>query len=424
MLRIRDYAIGDKEKVISLVMGLKKFYPTIGTWLKKEITKIESGTDKCKVVSFGDQIGGVAISGPKNEFSVKLKTFYLAEEFRRSGIGAHLLQEVIDYWSEKRIRKIYVTFAEEEVDELLPFFNEYGFLFDGISPFNQRASTSEYIMSKLFVYDEFTEERFKDFVYHHLFRLRGYRLVQEGTDFFVLQKLIAFKESYKIYVKIVTDVDPNPNLSETVIIDAEKLGCISKFIVTYYPLEAETSEDLKVIDGYDIETLFYPLVLRRIKYVGLISPVEPRYSSRILYNASQAQIIPDKKSFRIDNVFYKYPTTHKKVKRGSIFLFYESKPTSAIIGEGKIREKVIDTPENLFGRFKTKGVYELKDLKKINPGKNEVLAFLFGRTIRYENKIPLNKIQEIKPNFNPQGSSFITQEELDKLREIGGIRTV
>ena len=421
---IRDYKPGDKSQVMNIVFELEKYYPNIREWFPKQIEKIDKGELICKVAELKGKIGGVAFSGRKNEHCVKLKTFYITKDFRGSAIGPRLLETIVDYWVKERIRKIYVTFAEEEVDELLPFFQEYGFLFDGIAPFAYRPNVSEYIMSKMQVYGEITEKEFFDFVWHYLFRLRGYRKIDGEKDFLILQKIISIKEAYKIYVKIITDISPAKKLFDEISKEAGDIGCTSKILVTYYPLPfSHKNEDIKVIDGYDIETLFYPLVLRRSRYTGVISSIEKRYADRILYDPSQMLLDADRRSLRIDKVFYKYPQAFKEMRRGSTFVFYQSGPTKAIVGEGKIKEVDIDTPERLYQKYSEKGVLKLSDIEKFADQKNKAMAILFGKTTRYENEIPLRKIRNIKPAFNPQGATFISQEELDIVREQGGVRT-
>lgn len=418
---IRDYKPEDKDQVMKIIFELEKYYPNIREWLPTQIEKINRGELICKVAELEGKIGGATISGRKNKHRAKLKTFYLTKDFRGSAIGPRLLETIVDYWVKERIRKIYVTFAEEEVDELLPFFQEYGFLFDGIAPFAYRPNVSEYIMSKMQVYGEITDREFFDFVWHYLFRLRGYRKIDGGKDFLVLQKIISLKEAYKIYVKIITDIAPPKNLLDEISRGANNLGCTSKMLVTYYPLPfPHKNENIKVIDGYDIETLFYPLVLRRTRYAGVISSIEKRYADRILYDPSQMLLEADKRSLRIDKVFYKYPQAFKGIRRGSTFVFYQSSPTKAIVGEGKIKEVDIGTPERLYQKYGEKGVLKLSDIEKFADQKNKAMAILFGKTPRYEKQIPLREIRKIKPTFNPQGATFISQKELDIIREQGG----
>ena len=98
-------------------------------------------------------------------------------------------------------------------------------------------------------------------------------------------------------------------------------------------------------------------------------------------------------------------------------MFYESEPTSAIIGEGKVKEFVIDKPEKIFERFNAKGVLSLEEIKGYADKKGSVLAISIGKFVRYKNKVSLDKIREIKKGFNPQGSSMVTEEELKEIRK-------
>jgi predicted GNAT family acetyltransferase len=129
MLQIREYQPEDEERVKRLVLDLKKYYPGIEDWMNKEVQRIESKKSKCLVVVLENEIGGVAISAmtkfPKKNDVVKLKKFYLSENFREYGLGPYLLERVIDEWVKEKAKKIYVTFAEEEIEELKSFFDAF-----------------------------------------------------------------------------------------------------------------------------------------------------------------------------------------------------------------------------------------------------------------------------------------------------------
>jgi len=423
MLRIREYQSKDREKVKSLVLDLKKYYPSIENWMDKEIQRIENKESKCLVVELENEIGGVAISAmikfPKKNDVVKLKTFYLHEDFREYGIGPYLLERVIDEWIKEKANKIYVTFAEEELEELKPFFDKYGFLLDGISPLLYRNNVSEYIMSKVLVYDTITEEKFVDFVCEYLLRLRGYKIKQrDGTDV-IVERVNGLKSPIKTFVRILTEVDPFEELIEEIESKSKEYGCSNSLLVSYYSVDIET-EKIDVIDGYDIENFFYPLRLRRKKYAGIIAPVKPVYADQLLYDGTQALLLPHKKSLRRDKVFYKYPSAYREVRRGSTFVFYVSDPIKAIVGEGKIERVVIDTPESLYDKYERKGVLSLKEIKSYADANNKILAFVIGKVTKYSRSIPLDIIRsEIKSSFDPQGSCFISQEELDIIQKLG-----
>lgn len=424
----RKYKPEDKEDVKSLVMNLKKYYPTIESWWKVEIKNIEDGKDECivAVVSDGsnEKIVGVGIFGFKDPNSVKLKTFYVEPEWQRSGIGSYLLGDIIDRCIEKKIKRVYVTFPEEEIDILIPFFQEYGFLFDGLSPFRYRDGVSEYVMGKIQVYDEIDVSKFKEFVKKYLFRLRGYKL-EESDGHLCYRKIITTKESYNIYVKIVTDKNIDENkLLEVVNKESEKLGCTSIYIVSYYPLSIN-QPDIKVFDGYDLEIMFYPMTLKRSDLVGVVSPIKPKYRQRFLYDGKQMTLEIDKKSLRRDKVFFRCPDIYVhptyELKRGDVFLFYETSPVQAIVGEGKIENVEIGEPEKIYEKYKDKGVATLSEIMGWSK-QNKVMAIVMGKIIGYKNPIYWKEgevtINDIIPNYEPVKTLPVSQEQLDRIRDL------
>jgi predicted transcriptional regulator/L-amino acid N-acyltransferase YncA len=423
VLQIREYQPKDRDKVRGLVSELRKYYPGIDEWLDKEIERIEEKKSRCLVVELDNEIGGVAISAitkfPKKNDVVKLKTFYLRKNFREFGIGPYLLERVIDEWKKEKARKIYVTFAEEELEELKPFFDKYGFLLDGISPLVYRDGVSEYIMSKVFIYEEISEENFVDFVCDYLLRLRGYKITQRDTSNIIAERFNCLKSPVKTYVRILTDQNIENNVSADIETEKEKLGCSFSLLVSFYSINLKKGK-FDVIDGYDIENFFYPLRLKKNKYAGVIAPVKQVYADQLLYDGSQALLIPHKKSLRRDKVFYKYPRTYSEVRRGSTLIFYVSDPVKAIVGEGKIEEVIIDTPEKLYDKYEQKGVLSLDEIKTYADTKNKVLAFVLGKVTKYPKNIALDEIKrKINPNFDPQGASFLSQKDLDIIRQVG-----
>jgi len=429
MFQIKEYSDELYEEVTALLVNLKKLYPTIESWWEeKELEKIKTGWngEQCLVAMLDGKVGGVAISGIENKSisTAKIKTFYLGPKIQRLGIGPFLLERVLDYWFDRGIKKIFVTFAEEEVSELLPYFQLFGFQLEGIVPFNYRENVSEYHMSKLQVYGEINPNNLKDFSKEYLFRLRGYTTVKENGDYIVVQKLVSLKEPYKIFVKFLT----KPNVPESILgeinTDAIKENCLSQIIVTYYPLDfMVNSEDkrIKIIDGYDLETMFYPLRLQREYFCGMLHSVKPEFGGQIFYDGCQTTLVPHKKSLRRDNMFIKYPQCHKQLKRGSICVLYETGTTKAIIGEAQIKNLYLDTPENLYSRFESKIVLKLDEMNEMVDNNGRVMAIEFGTRRKYKKAIPLRAVKEIINEFNPQGSRYLNQEELSRIRKLGEI---
>lgn len=416
---IRNYKPEDRGQIEELVLDLEKYYPNIENWFSEQVDKIEGGKVLCKVAEKGEEIGGVAISERKNKYTAKLKTFYLKKDFQESALGPRLLKEVLNYWINKRIRKIHVTFAEEEVEELYDFFHQYGFSFAGASPFEYREDSVEFVMNKIQVYQKITETEFQDFVLKFLFKSKGYDLVCKGKDSLVVKMPVTQPPNRK-YVKIVTDENPALDLSEKTIEEAKEKDCLHACITSFYslPEQIRNGNDIETYDGYNLETLFYPGFLERKKFSGGIQSIDKGYAARIIYDPSQMLLRADRKSLRVDNVFYKKPRGYKELERGSTLLFYQA-GDGGIIGEGKIKKIDVDTPENLHNKYGNKGVFNIRDIKE-HSEKGKSVAILLGITTRYSEKISLGEARELIPNFNPQGSMFLTQEQINKIRRNGG----
>ncbi|MEK6984064.1 MAG: GNAT family N-acetyltransferase [Nanoarchaeota archaeon] len=271
MLQFRDFKEGDENQLIPLVLELKKYYPNIETWLSGQIDKIKRKEVECLLIDANGEIAGCAISGIESQgiSTVKLKTFYIKEKYKGHSFGPYLLNRLLDFWTEKGLTKIFVTFAEEEVELLLDYFKEYGFLLDGVFPFNYRTDKSEYYMSKINIYKSLDKNQFQDFVMNYLFRLRGYKIIGTNSWHFIVQKHIYIKEAYRTLVYVNTDKNQTIN---SVLSKVKELirdsNCSTGIIVSYYPLESANERFIKVIDNYDIETIFFPINLIKDEYAA------------------------------------------------------------------------------------------------------------------------------------------------------------
>lgn len=428
MFQIREYSDEYNEQVTDLIMNLEKFYPTIRGWWVKELPKLlkkENG-EHCLIVLLDGVVEGVAISGiEKSAFStVKIKTFYLAPTLQHMGIGPFLLEKVIDHWVDQKIQKFFVTFAEEEVEELLEYFRSFGFELEGVIPLNYRENTAEYYMSKLQVYGNLEPRGLKEFSKNFLFRLRGYETVKEGNDFIIVKKLISLKEPYKIFVKFLTNHEPNVSILEEVAKEANDEDCLGRVIISFYALDySEEAErrKIEILDGYDLESMFYPLKIQRDYFCGLIHAVKPEYGSRIFFDGQQVTFgAPSKKELRRDNIFFRSPTAYQELQRGSVCVLYESEPTCAVIGEAQIKEIHVDTPENLYKIYGKKAVLSLEEIKKMYPS-GLVLGIEYGTRRKYKKHIPLKEVKKII-NYNPVGAQYLNKEELTEFRRLGGIQ--
>ena len=97
---------------------------------------------------------------------------------------------------------------------------------------------------------------------------------------------------------------------------------------------------------------------------------------------------------RWSNVYYRAANHHKMLRPPGRILWYESRDPKAIVAVSHLDEVVIDTPRELFRRFKRYGTLELKDLYSMcggNTSKN-LMALQFSHSFPLHRHVPLAEI--------------------------------
>jgi len=428
-VEIKPYQSKYRDKIKQILMDLQKFYPDIEHWWdEKEIHKIEDGQDYCFMVLDGrDSVVGVAISGYERESTAKLKTFCLSKEFEGYSLGVELLKEVLNYWMKKRVRRIFVTFAEEELEELRGFFDKFGFLMDGFEPHFYRDGKTEYHMSKTFVYDTVDENSFEDFVKNYLLRTRGIIPESDGSEFLAFEDTMFSKTPRKIFVKIIKDKEIDiTKLYREVLRKIEETKSIYAIVISYYPLsEFADNGKIKVIDGFLLENIFYPLRLRRSGYSGVILPISKEYADRLLeLDEPQKRIMGNRLRIRNEKHYFSGKIDElKNVNRGWTFIFYQKKGgipgAEGVIGEAKIKFLTIENARGVikkYGLEKSAFLSEEEILEHSNKGR--IALFLLTCVKRYPRKIPLSEVREIIPEVN-FWCQLVTDEQINEMRKSG-----
>ncbi len=421
---IKSYTNKYEKQVRSLTMNLEKFYPLIGVWLEGEMDKLNKGIDQCLMVVDGnDHVGGIAISGlenSKDEGLVKLKTFYLEKDFEGYAIGVWLLKEVLNFWMQKRIRRIFVTFAEEELNELRGFFDTFGFVMDGIGPQQYRLEKTEYFMSKTFMYRNVNESSFVEFSRNYLFRMRGIIPKSDGADFIAHEDNRISKTPRNVLVKIIVDKKPNTErLIKELKASLVERKCTYAILASYYPLKQIDDEQIKVIDGCNLEHLFYPFELDKAELAGVILPIEPKYSRLLVPDPKQSGFSISKIALRKDKVYWTGKIFEMNgAIRGNKFIFYET-DTSQIIGEATINRFMVDTPEVLSKQFLLKGVLSQAEINELSR-EEKVGIYWFGNIKRYKKSVSIDDVKKVIVNFNPQFGNNLTQRQIYEIRSLAG----
>lgn len=425
---IEKYAPEWKGKVRDLVINLKNFYPMIEEWLEKELNRLEKREDSCwMIVDDKRDVVGVAISGLEKEGIAKLKTFYLSKDFEGYAIGVPLLKKVLNFWIEKKIRNIFVTFAEEELEKLRGFFDKFGFVMDGMMPQYYRPGKTEYVMSKTFIYDEIDENSFEDFIRNYLLRMRGIVPDSEGSEFFAREDNRLSKTPRKIFIKIIKEKNAeNSKLFEYMNLKINESKSVYGILISYYPLlEISEDERIKVIDGYLLENIFFPLRLRREGHSGIILPIDQHYAKGLLnMEEPQRRITKERLTLTHERAYFTGKNDFSGVSRGGVFFFYlmkgDYRDKAGIIGEAKIKILSLDKKvEDAIKEFGNRGVILTEqELRKFS-NKGRVSIFLLTHVKEYPNKIGIDEIRAVLPDADFRCQPVIDLQ-IDRIRKLGG----
>lgn len=109
--KVRPFLASDRADVTDLLRVLPVLYPGGEAWLHRRLNDVLRGSANCAVVQLpqSPHISAAAICTPKPNSSIKLSTFFVAEDHRRHGLGSLLLEQLIDAWDKQGVTETYVT---------------------------------------------------------------------------------------------------------------------------------------------------------------------------------------------------------------------------------------------------------------------------------------------------------------------------
>jgi len=343
-----------------------------------------------------------------------------------------LLKRVLNYWMQRKVRRIFVTFAEEEFDELRGFFDKFGFLLDGIEPQFYRPGKTEYIMSKTFFYDKIDPDNFEDFVIQHLLKMRGIIPKSNGSEFVAHEDTGFSKTPRCVFIKIVKERAINDDeLFHHVLQMIEETDSLYGIVVSYYPILNEAKDKrIKIVDGFLLENIFFPMRLEKDGLNGVMLPIEEEYAEKLLdMDEPQKKIAMDRVAIRHEKHFFsgrveELSKIKDRLQRGGVFIFYQKKNGLAgIIGEAKIKLLTIEMAKGIFKKYGLeKSAFGSEDELLSHSNKGRIALFLLTCVKRYPKKIMTSGVYALLSEIG--GINFqcqpLTQEQIDKIRDSTG----
>jgi len=398
---VRSARLPEDEPAIREVLGpLADDYPDFDAWLTGRLRKADT---QIRVGTFAGSVGAVALSSPKDSRVLKLSAFYVAERARAAGLGGHLLWQELQQWIQQGFEKVYVTVSSRHAD-LLGFFAAMGFLVEGGSPRRYQADTVEFVLAKHLLRERITADDLETFA------------ADIASTVFRIPADVDVPAAYWSYA-------PAPMSPE---LRWEGSGADTSLVADVGPESAGPSRRWGLLD---LERIFYPASFALAGRRALIVPIERRWAGGLVEYAQQQQILDvepaSKLLLRVDNAYYCYPKSMPAVRVGSPILLYVTEPVGAVIGEARIYEWVLDTPEELLIRFGDLGIYGLTDIRKHvrrrGPDAGKALALRFGHYLPFESPVDRDTMVEtLGRRLIPQGVAAISFEEFEALQRKGG----
>ena len=399
-ISVRDADVERDEGEIRRVLSpLADDYPGFDRWLTDALGK--EGT-RVRVGEYDGHVAAVALSQAKGDGVAKLSAFYIESAAQRAGLGGHLLWSELRTWARHDIRKVYVTVSSRHAD-LVAFFTAFGFLVEGAAPRRYQDDTAELVLGKHFVRERVTDETLAAFA--------------DGPASVVFRVPLGAEAGAAAW-GLPPEVQ-RPALAWSGA--GEHLRLLAR----------EGEQELRSWGLLELERVFYPARFAVAGRRALMVPIEPRWADALLEHAGQQQRLSrdpasERLLLRSDNAYYCYPKSVDIAKPGTPILFYVTAPVSAVVGEARIYDAAIDSPEELFAAYGGLGIYRLPQIRshviQRGPQAGNALAMRFGMYVPFKEPVRQAQLTRIAQRRRvPQGLLAISFEEFETIRRTGGL---
>ena len=153
------------------------------------------------------------------------------------------------------------------------------------------------------------------------------------------------------------------------------------------------------MSGLDLERSCSPLISDAAQNYFLI-PIKPGFARNLVdRHLSSSDMFggdPDV-LLRWRNVYYRASTRHKMLTAPGRILWYVSGSSGEIAAVSHLENVVLETPKELFRKFKRYGTFEWRNLYDLCGGdiSKNVMALLFSHTFPLRRRVPLDEVREV-----------------------------
>lgn len=424
-LLVRRARQDDRPEIEILLTDLNRWYPSIQEWMSESrVLDALDTNENVRVADLDGRVRGITIARDKGDSVRKFSTIYISPNSQGTAIGPHLVREEVKRAAADGVRKAYVTFAAENAPRIRPVLEQSGFIDEGIATARYRPQSAEFVMGKTFAHDIIKQENFADFVYRYLVLNSGGTTSVFDRDGFTATmpapSLLSGIEHRNR--RFVVSSDPVPETEYTKLqndsrdLDWTFVSLFGKPASTAHP----SHDAPNWIDGADLAVRYFPVQFDLPEQDSMIVTILPHYADALIPRSITPSLFsPSRLQIRPDNVYYRSADRYETLRRGTRIFFYVSQPEHAIRGSAVITEITVDTPEECFARYGTKGILQFADLVRTAGDSNEVLAIAFDWYTEYPKPVTLAQIKNLFPAYNPITASVINGTLASRIHEEG-----
>lgn len=143
----RNACASDRARLVPLASTISLLYPGDAAWFDRRFDDALLGRASCTVATVGGRLAGAAIETPKGAARLKLSTFWVSPEFRRLGVGSHLLGQLLASWERRSIVEAWVTTDLGDADPLMALMVPRGFDLAGLAADRYAEGRTELVMA-------------------------------------------------------------------------------------------------------------------------------------------------------------------------------------------------------------------------------------------------------------------------------------
>ena len=190
----------------------------------------------------------------------------------------------------------------------------------------------------------------------------------------------------------------------------------------------EVERTYQDMSDFELEQHCSPLVLDSTDQNYFLIPIRPSYATGLI-DRDQASYALFGSNPNVllgwDNVYYRSKNRHKMLTAPGRILWYVSGEKKEIIAVSHLNDVVIDTPKELFRRFKKFGVLEWRDLYKMygRDYSKELMALKFSNTFLFQEPVSLNNVRSVyaenDAGLSVQGPSKVSPKIFRELFQKG-----